>query len=519
MVLQNHFMEETKDEKNALEAYVYDMRNKINATVVDIRNTDGLRCLPQLVHNGVGQENWNLFIGESIRSDQGAVAVVECVQRRFYGFQYHPEVLRMVYKMVTAPRVHEIRHHILWPKIPHSTATEYKWSSLSMNERIADSAYDGVVLCEIGCFLLYKHQNTVIDRRFSMTKSMVFMGILSLVWLIQNIDAASNEFIVESTTCNQWTERNHLRFGQTVVYMYEAEKNLVVKIRQEDYIICNAPSTINAEKYSNDYLVVKLNQTGPNYSISGMVEINNDKIIIQVIANQKLKTPKTATTPAPTCEDERFILGFCFCFVTIILSFPAKYRIRNDNLFTTTSTVRSSFLLYKHQNTVIDRRFSMTKSMVFMGILSLVWLIQNIDAASNEFIVESTTCNQWTERNHLRFGQTVVYMYEAEKNLVVKIRQEDYIICNAPSTINAEKYSNDYLVVKLNQTGPNYSISGMVEINNDKIIIQVIANQKLKTPKTATTPAPTCEDERFILGFCFCFVTIILLALIIVNSH
>ncbi|PWA34391.1 GMP synthase [Artemisia annua] len=84
------------------------------------------------------------------RSDQGAVAVVECVQRRFYGFQYHPEVLRMVYKMVTAPRVHEIRHHILWPKIPHSTATEYKWSSLSMNERIADSAYDGVVLCEIG---------------------------------------------------------------------------------------------------------------------------------------------------------------------------------------------------------------------------------------------------------------------------------------------------------------------------------------------------------------------------------
>nr|GEU44081.1 early nodulin-like protein 1 [Tanacetum cinerariifolium] len=157
----------------------------------------------------------------------------------------------------------------------------------------------------------------------------------------------------------------------------------------------------------------------------------------------------------------------------------------------------------------------MTKFVVFIYLLSLVWLVQNVDAF-NEFIVDSTTCNQWTERNRLQFGKSVVYMYEAEKNLVVKIRQEDYIICNAPSPIHAEKYSKDYSVVKLNQTGPTYSISGMVEISNDKIIIQVfIANKRLKTPTAATTPAITCEDERSIIVFCFCIVVIILIVVLI----
>nr|GEZ88136.1 early nodulin-like protein 9 [Tanacetum cinerariifolium] len=37
--------------------------------------------------------------------------------------------------------------------------------------------------------------------------------------------------------------------------------------------------------------MVKLNQTGPKYSISGIVESNNDKIIIRVIAGQQRRTP------------------------------------------------------------------------------------------------------------------------------------------------------------------------------------------------------------------------------------
>lgn len=34
MALQDHVMEETKDKKNAVEAYVYDMRNKVNSRTI-----------------------------------------------------------------------------------------------------------------------------------------------------------------------------------------------------------------------------------------------------------------------------------------------------------------------------------------------------------------------------------------------------------------------------------------------------------------------------------------------------
>ncbi|GKB97522.1 early nodulin-like protein 1, partial [Tanacetum coccineum] len=123
----------------------------------------------------------------------------------------------------------------------------------------------------------------------------------------------------------------------------------------------------------------------------------------------------------------------------------------------------------------------------------------NIDA-SNEFVVESTTCNQWNERSRLQVGDTVVFTYEAEKSLVVKIKQEDYIICNAPSPVNAKKYSNEYSVVKLNQTGSHYFVSGIIEINDDKIIVQVIADKRLTTPTPTPTPdtAPSCKSETIV---------------------
>nr|GEX91093.1 early nodulin-like protein 1 [Tanacetum cinerariifolium] len=121
-------------------------------------------------------------------------------------------------------------------------------------------------------------------------------------------------------------------------------------------------------------------------------------------------------------------------------------------------------------------------------------LVENIDA-SKEFVFESTTCNQWNERRRLQVGDTVVFTYEAEKSLEVKIKQEDYIICNAPSPVNAKKYSNGYSVVKLNQTVSRYFVSCIIEINNDKIIVQVIADKRLTTPTSTPTPTPSCKSE------------------------
>ncbi|GKD31240.1 zinc finger, CCHC-type containing protein [Tanacetum coccineum] len=86
------------------------------------------------------------------------------------------------------------------------------------------------------------------------TCALVKGGSQSKVPAQVNIDA-SNEFVVEATACNQWNERIRLQVWDTaVIYMYEAEKCLVVKTRQEDYIICNAPSPGDPTK-SSDHLM------------------------------------------------------------------------------------------------------------------------------------------------------------------------------------------------------------------------------------------------------------------------
>ena len=70
--------------------------------------------------------------------------------------------------------------------------------------------------------------------------------------------------------------------------MYEAEKNSVVQITQEDYILCNVTSPVSANN-SDGYSVLKLNQRGPSYFISGIVENckckNNETIAIVVITD------------------------------------------------------------------------------------------------------------------------------------------------------------------------------------------------------------------------------------------
>ncbi|GJX51193.1 early nodulin-like protein 1 [Tanacetum coccineum] len=85
-----------------------------------------------------------------------------------------------------------------------------------------------------------------------------------------------------------WTERSRFTYGDNTVSMYEAEKNSVVQITEEDYIICNATSPVSANN-SDAFSVLKLNQRGPSYFISGIVENckckNNETIVIVVITD------------------------------------------------------------------------------------------------------------------------------------------------------------------------------------------------------------------------------------------
>ncbi|KAL2538351.1 heat shock 70 kDa protein 15-like [Forsythia ovata] len=70
MALQDRVMEETKDKKNAVEAYVYDMRNKRSRRYISSGYCYPLfhSCLPKVLNECIGAEAW---LREKIQQQDG----------------------------------------------------------------------------------------------------------------------------------------------------------------------------------------------------------------------------------------------------------------------------------------------------------------------------------------------------------------------------------------------------------------------------------------------------------------
>ncbi|KAL8237772.1 hypothetical protein R6Q59_018853 [Mikania micrantha] len=156
----------------------------------------------------------------------------------------------------------------------------------------------------------------------------------------------------------------------------------------------------------------------------------------------------------------------------------------------------------------------MVKPVTVIGILSFLLLTQNNDAyefmvgGSGDWSLASTSYNQWAERSRFQIGDSVLFKYEAGQDSVVQVSKDDYNNCNSASPI--AKYSDGHSVVKLDQSGPHYFISGLVENckNNEKIVIVVMAdrsnNHQSPPPSSAPAgeespsppPAPATEDNN-----------------------
>ncbi|MFS7984764.1 putative Phytocyanin domain, cupredoxin [Helianthus anomalus] len=145
----------------------------------------------------------------------------------------------------------------------------------------------------------------------------------------------------------------------------------------------------------------------------------------------------------------------------------------------------------------------MANSFIVLGVLSLLSLIQKNDAyeflvgGSGDWSLASTNYNQWAEKNRFQIGDTVLFKYEAEKDSVVEVSKDDYNNCNAASPI--AKYSDGHSMVKLDQSGPHYFISGLVENckNNEKVVIVVMADRSKhhqSLPSSPPSPAPAVEE-------------------------
>ncbi|XP_075487757.1 early nodulin-like protein 9 [Primulina tabacum] len=139
----------------------------------------------------------------------------------------------------------------------------------------------------------------------------------------------------------------------------------------------------------------------------------------------------------------------------------------------------------------------------FLGIFNVLLLIKKNDAF--EFKVggskgtwaapadpNSSEYNQWAERNRFQIGDSLLFVYAADQDSVLQVNKDDYTNCNIASPI--AKNNDGHTVIKLDQSGPHYFISGVDDNchKNEKLVVVVMADRSNRSPPS---PAPSGEES------------------------
>ncbi|KAL5972742.1 Early nodulin-like protein 9 [Asimina triloba] len=112
-----------------------------------------------------------------------------------------------------------------------------------------------------------------------------------------------------SMTYNQWAEMNRFQIGDSLLFVYQPDKDSVLQVSKGDYDNCNTASPITLFHDGNTSF--KFNQSGPYYFISGVGDNcrNNEKLIVVVMADRSKNTntnqtnsqsPSGPSTPPPS---------------------------------------------------------------------------------------------------------------------------------------------------------------------------------------------------------------------------
>ncbi|XP_073029061.1 early nodulin-like protein 9 [Primulina eburnea] len=147
----------------------------------------------------------------------------------------------------------------------------------------------------------------------------------------------------------------------------------------------------------------------------------------------------------------------------------------------------------------------------FLGIFNVLLLIKEGDAF--EFKVggskgtwtvpvdpDSSEYNKWAERNRFQVGDSLLFVYVADQDSVLQVNKDDYTNCKTASPI--AKYNDGNTVIKFNQSGPHYFISGVDDNchKNEKLVVVVMADRSKHSSAPAVemsppSPAPSGEES------------------------
>ncbi|KAJ4975107.1 hypothetical protein NE237_000213 [Protea cynaroides] len=97
-------------------------------------------------------------------------------------------------------------------------------------------------------------------------------------------------------TYNQWAETHRFQIGDSLLFVYPADKDSVLQVKKEDYDSCNRASPIAS--FKDGHTSFKFDKNGPYYFISGVPENckKNEKILVVVMAYRSNKSSSTNET-------------------------------------------------------------------------------------------------------------------------------------------------------------------------------------------------------------------------------
>ncbi|ESQ46348.1 hypothetical protein EUTSA_v10000321mg [Eutrema salsugineum] len=110
----------------------------------------------------------------------------------------------------------------------------------------------------------------------------------------------------------------------------------------------------------------------------------------------------------------------------------------------------------------------------------------------------SNSLIDWANHGRFLVGDVLEFKYDSNVDSVLEVTKEHFETCNAEKPLKSYKHVNT--IVKLDNSGPNYFISGVHDncVKGEKVIVRVIASKYAPrpAPPTTTPAAPATPSSK-----------------------